>query len=195
MFLSVYFSVGHGGRDRMIRELNRRYKNITQNDIKLFLSAFEPCQQKRIMGKKGIAVKPMVFPHLNSKCQVDIIDFQSQTNGNYKFILVYQDHLKKFGILRTVIEQQDSAFTVARCLHKDGLFTRRPKRCISLITARRRHHLQWCLNRKTRCLINGVPFCLKESFQSGQRFSGTADMERDWKTVLFYSHHEKRPLE
>ncbi|GFV43956.1 KRAB-A domain-containing protein 2 [Trichonephila clavipes] len=89
-----HVSIGHGGRDHMIKELNRLYKSITQNGIKLFLSVCESCQQKRNMGKKGM-VKPMVFPQLDSKCQVDLIDFQSQPDENYKFILVYQDHLTK----------------------------------------------------------------------------------------------------
>ena len=52
------------------------------------------------MGKKGTVVKPMVFSHLNSRCQVELIDFQSQPNGNYKFILVYQDHLTMFVVSR-----------------------------------------------------------------------------------------------
>lgn len=58
-------SIGHGGRDRMIKELNRRYKNITQNDIKLFLSVCESCQGKKNLGKKGIVFKPTVFSDLN----------------------------------------------------------------------------------------------------------------------------------
>lgn len=96
----THLSIGHGGRDRMIKELNRRYKNITQNDIKIFLNFCESCQQKRKAGRKGVVVKPMIFSHMNSRCQVDLIDFQSQPDGNYKFILVYQDHLTKFLVLR-----------------------------------------------------------------------------------------------
>jgi len=33
---------------------------------------------------------------MNSRCQIDLIDTQAQPDGNYKFILVYQDHLTKF---------------------------------------------------------------------------------------------------
>ena len=82
-------SIGHDGRDRMIKELNRCNENITQIDIKLFLSVCEPCRQKRIVVKKGIVAKPIVLPHLNSRCQADPIDFQSQSDKNYKFILIY----------------------------------------------------------------------------------------------------------
>lgn len=96
----THLPIGHGGRDQMIKELNRCYKNITQNDIKIFLNFCESCQQKRKAGRKGVVVKLMIFSHMNSRCQVDLIDFQSQPDGNYKFILVYQDHLTKFVVLR-----------------------------------------------------------------------------------------------
>lgn len=37
---------------------------------------------------------------MNSRCQIDLIDTQAQPDGNYKFILVYQDHIIKFVNLR-----------------------------------------------------------------------------------------------
>ncbi|GFT15352.1 transposable element Tcb2 transposase [Trichonephila clavipes] len=39
-------------------------------------------------------------------------------------------------------------FTVARRLHKRGLFARRPERCLSLKVDHRRQHLQWCREHK-----------------------------------------------
>ncbi|XP_045451043.1 KRAB-A domain-containing protein 2-like [Melitaea cinxia] len=39
---------------------------------------------------------------MNSRCQVDLIDFQTQPDGNFKFIMVYQDHLTKFVLLRAL---------------------------------------------------------------------------------------------
>ena len=96
----THLSIGHGSRDRMIKELNRRYKNIEQNDTKIFLNFWESCQQKLKEGRKGLVVKPMILSYMNSRCQVELIDFQSQRDGNYKFVLVYQDHLIKFVILR-----------------------------------------------------------------------------------------------
>lgn len=43
--------------------------------------------------KKGLVVKPIISPECNSRCRVDVIDMQSQADGDYKFIMVYQDHL------------------------------------------------------------------------------------------------------
>jgi IS30 family transposase len=39
---------------------------------------------------------------MSSHCQVDLIDMQSQADHEFKFIMVYQDHLTKFVILRAM---------------------------------------------------------------------------------------------
>lgn len=44
---NVHKSIGHRGRDRMLFELSKKYKNITQADVKLYLNLCIPCQQKK----------------------------------------------------------------------------------------------------------------------------------------------------
>jgi transposase InsO family protein len=39
---------------------------------------------------------------MNSRCQVDLTDMQSQVEHEFKFIMVYQDHLTKFVLLRAL---------------------------------------------------------------------------------------------
>ncbi|GFW85597.1 transposable element Tcb2 transposase [Trichonephila clavipes] len=48
--------------------------------------------------------------------------------------------------LCTATGRQGSQFTVARRLHKCGLFGRRPECCIPLKVGHRRHRLEWCEN-------------------------------------------------
>ena len=48
--------------------------------------------------KKGFVVKPILHNEMNSRCQVDLIDIQSNPDRDMKFILVYQDHLTKFAL-------------------------------------------------------------------------------------------------
>ena len=48
----------------------------------------------------------MVFSAMNSRCQVDLIDMQSQPDGNFHFIMVYQDHLTKFMQLRPLTSKR-----------------------------------------------------------------------------------------
>lgn len=50
--------------------------------------------------KKEVVVNSMVFLEFNSRFQVDLIDFQAQPDKDYKFIMVYQDHLTKFVVLK-----------------------------------------------------------------------------------------------
>ncbi|GFV04509.1 transposable element Tcb2 transposase [Trichonephila clavipes] len=50
--------------------------------------------------------------------------------------------------LSTATRRQVSRFTVVRRLHKGGLFTRRPERCLPLKVDHRRHRLQWCREHK-----------------------------------------------
>jgi len=49
--------------------------------------------------KKGLVVKPIISSEMNSRRHVDLIDTQAQSDGNYRFILVYQDHLTKYVLL------------------------------------------------------------------------------------------------
>lgn len=98
----THFAVGHGGRTRMLKECNRKYNNITVEAIMTYLKLCQPCQKKQKTLKKGIVIKPILHSEMNSRCQVDLIDLQTNPDGNYKFILVYQDHLTKFVILRAL---------------------------------------------------------------------------------------------
>ena len=62
----------------------------------LYLSLCVPCLKKLKVPKKALVIKPMIFSEMNSRAQVDLIDRQSQPDGDFKWILVYQDHLTKY---------------------------------------------------------------------------------------------------
>jgi hypothetical protein len=42
----VNLSIGHGGRNRMEHEINKKYKNITRDVIMLYLNNCESCKKK-----------------------------------------------------------------------------------------------------------------------------------------------------
>jgi hypothetical protein len=94
---------GHGGRDRMIKHLNNGYANISRDCIELFLSLCENCNMKKKHISKGVVVK--LF---NSRGQVDLMDVQSNPDGKYKFIMVYQDHLTKFCNIKPLTSKKAS---------------------------------------------------------------------------------------
>ncbi|GFV81480.1 transposable element Tcb2 transposase [Trichonephila clavipes] len=60
--------------------------------------------------------------------------------------------------LSTATGRQVSRFTVARRLHKGGLFARRPERCLPLKVD---HRLQWCREHKNWTTVNGVVSSLR----------------------------------
>ena len=53
ILILLILSIGHGGRDRVIKQLNTLYKNIAQTQIIMFLDLSEPCQQQKKVRKKG----------------------------------------------------------------------------------------------------------------------------------------------
>ena len=77
----------------MLNELKNIYENITRSDIEMYLASCEICFLKNNKPRKGIVVHPIVSNNLNSRAQVDLIDFQSQPDiqpeGTYRFILNY----------------------------------------------------------------------------------------------------------
>ena len=93
--------IGHDGRNRMIKETQTKYKNITAESM-LYLSLCVPCLKKSKVPQKGLVIKPMIFNEMNSRAQVDLTDMQSQLDEDLKWILVCQDHLTKFAQLRPV---------------------------------------------------------------------------------------------
>ena len=89
-------------RARIDQGTNCKYKNVTVESIVMYLRLCEPCQKKQKTLKKGTVVKPSLHNEMNSRCQVDLIDMQSNPDSDMTFILVYQDHLTKFVLLRSL---------------------------------------------------------------------------------------------
>ncbi|GFW90589.1 transposable element Tcb2 transposase [Trichonephila clavipes] len=76
--------------------------------------------------------------------------------------------------LSTATGRQVSRFTVARRLHKGGLFTHRPERCLPLKVDHRRHRLQWCREHKNWATDQWS----RVLFTDESRFSTRSDSQR-----------------
>ncbi|RDD40124.1 KRAB-A domain-containing protein 2 [Trichoplax sp. H2] len=74
------------------------------------------CQRKKVVKSHALVTNPILSEDFNSRCQVDLIDFQSQPDREFRFIMVYQDHLTKFIQLRPLKTKQ--AKEVAEVLYK-----------------------------------------------------------------------------
>ena len=102
----AHISSGHGGRDKMIQCLSR-YADITRESIEVFKSLCTECQIKRKRAStKGVVVRPILSKDFGSRAQVDLIDMQSMTKAQHKWIMVYQDHLTKYCVLRPLTSKR-----------------------------------------------------------------------------------------
>ncbi|XP_077280689.1 KRAB-A domain-containing protein 2-like isoform X1 [Temnothorax americanus] len=97
---TAHIATGHKRIRVMEAEINKKYCNVTRTAIQIYLSLCEQCQGKKKIKTKGLVVAPILSNHMNSRCQVDLIDMQSEPDRDYRFIFNYQDHLTKFTILR-----------------------------------------------------------------------------------------------
>ncbi|GFU67176.1 transposable element Tcb2 transposase [Trichonephila clavipes] len=92
---------------------------------------------------------------------------RTTTAGNERYIILQAKRGRRQSAsvivqqLSTATGRQVSGFTVARRLHKGGLFARRPGRCLPLKVDHRRHRLQWCREHKNWATVNGVVSSLR----------------------------------
>ena len=99
---TIHKRTGHGGRDRMMKEVRQNFKNVGRTDVTDFVAGCESCEKKRSNVRKGIVVKPILSSRMNSRAQIDLIDMQSHPDDGHRFICVYQDHLTKFVVLKAL---------------------------------------------------------------------------------------------
>ena len=69
--------------------LATKYANVTTEQINIYHSFCETCALKKSKARRGVVVKPILTQNVMSKGQVDLIDMQSQPDGELKFILKY----------------------------------------------------------------------------------------------------------
>ncbi|XP_076059500.1 uncharacterized protein LOC143036138 [Oratosquilla oratoria] len=68
---SAHISTGHGGRDRMLKELQKKYANIPTKAVELFKSLCQECHKKRKRPMtKGVVVRPILTKEFSSRGQV-----------------------------------------------------------------------------------------------------------------------------
>ncbi|KAH7708082.1 KRAB-A domain-containing protein 2-like [Aphelenchoides avenae] len=90
-------------RDQRKEQLSAKERNWTKREIiSLCLSLCRECELKKAKVRKSVVEKPLLSEDFNSRCQVDLIDLQSGPDGSYSFLMVYQDHLTKFVLLRAL---------------------------------------------------------------------------------------------
>ena len=110
LFETVHSDDGkHLGRDRLFTELKKQFAGFSRKIVLKFVGMCPECQlQKSKKSLKSTVTKPIRSSDFASRGQVDLIDMQTSRamNEPYNFLLVYQDHLRKFIVLRLKISQK-----------------------------------------------------------------------------------------
>lgn len=88
----------------------------TKFACQLLIECCETCNRKKSTVQKGVVIKPIVTKGFNSRGQVDLVDFQSSPDGEYRWLMNYQDHATKFLHLRPLKSKR--AINVAEELSK-----------------------------------------------------------------------------
>jgi len=100
--LQSHESVGHAKIDRTWQKVQKKYANISRQMVSIFVEMCPLCAvDKSIPSRKSVR-EPIMSDTFNDRGQVDLIDMQSVPDGEFRWILHYQDHLTKFSYLRAI---------------------------------------------------------------------------------------------
>ncbi|KAK3921625.1 KRAB-A domain-containing protein 2 [Frankliniella fusca] len=105
----AHLATEHKGRNVIQTMTGVKYANVTKVAIQTFIDLCPTCPTKKRVERKGLTVKPMIFSQLNDRMQIDLVDMQTMADGEWKWILVCQDHLTKFIHLRPLKSKHAAA--------------------------------------------------------------------------------------
>lgn len=82
-------------------ELNKQFANISREIIRIFIQMCEQCILKNSRSETTkLVVRPITSDDFNCHGQVDLVDYQSCPDEEFKWVMHYQDHFTKFSVLR-----------------------------------------------------------------------------------------------
>jgi hypothetical protein len=73
----------------------------SKHDEIVDLMTKETCKEDKTSASKGLVVQPIVSKEFDSCGQMDLIDMQSLSYNDHRYIMVYQDHITKCVVKRT----------------------------------------------------------------------------------------------
>lgn len=97
----------------MLSEIEKIYKNITAEMIKIFLELCESCVLKQYSKNAGFVTNPIISNSFNKHIQADLVDMQGQECQEYRHFIVYQDHFTKLVQIRPLKRKTAKATTSA----------------------------------------------------------------------------------
>jgi hypothetical protein len=124
--LKEIHAVDHPKGRSFFKRVHKKYDNIPRDVCKLFTDTCRRCTETAVRKKPTAGVKNIITAGFGVRGQVDLIDFQSMPDGEFKFLLNYIDHgIKKLTSIPIVAKR---ASTVALALL--NIFTEQGPPCI-----------------------------------------------------------------
>lgn len=124
--ISAIHKEGHHKGKKLFEKCRAIYSNIPRNVCKIFTDTCPMCTRETIRKKPTAGVKNIITDGFGVRGQVDLIDFQSTPDGEFKYLLQYVDHgVKKLNIVPLTSKR---ASTVAYALCR--IFTEQGPPCI-----------------------------------------------------------------
>ncbi|CAB3234185.1 unnamed protein product [Arctia plantaginis] len=94
----IHLSCGHGGRDKMLQDIKSKFY-IPKKAVEIFVQLCPVCNSKR-SHYRNEQVRLVTSRNLWAGGQFEMIDFQSCADGEYKWLLIYQNIGTKFITVR-----------------------------------------------------------------------------------------------
>jgi len=99
----THLYIGHYGINATDLAIGAKFANVPRELITFYIENCGPCLKKKTRASRnGLTFKPMISACFKSRGQVDLIDFQSNPDGEYKWVFHYQDHSTKYSFLRAL---------------------------------------------------------------------------------------------
>ena len=116
VIFSMHIATGHGGEKKTHKKIQDKFANIPRYLVQEYIKRCERCAEKRRRREtaSGVVIHPLTVKDLNERGQVDLVDMQTNKDGNYRFILHYIEYLTKFHVIRPL--QRKTATEVANQL-------------------------------------------------------------------------------
>ena len=81
----AHVTSGHRGIVNTLKEIKKKFINVTEKQVTLFISGCDECKRKHSKPKNSSAlvIKPVISNDFNARGQADLVDMQSCPRGPY----------------------------------------------------------------------------------------------------------------
>ena len=97
---AAHTSQGHCGRDKLCALIADKFANVPRKAVQIYLGTCRTCEEKKARPRSTVVTQPIVETDIAKRAQIDLIDWHSERQDGYAYILNYQDHLSKLVVLR-----------------------------------------------------------------------------------------------